>query len=441
MSTHRWTSSRTWILAAVAAGALGLAGMWWTRPQPPAARAPFITGGPLSTARADLGLERKRLLSWLETHPGDASATVRLAQLSLREARVTGNDGLVVDATARLRAVARSTTQSYEVERMLATVLLSEHRFVEAGQIATRLVAQEPGDTWLHGVLGDAALERGNYDVAFAAFDRMAAARPDAAAYARVAYARELSGDVEGALRVMEMALSASSPHDVEAHAWHLVQQASLQLQLGRLGDARLSVERALFTFPGYAPALATRAEVHAAGGELRAALASMQEALAQAPSAGWLARAGDFHQALGDRDEAERVYLRADAAWESGTPEPREHALFLAMHGRDLPRALRLARKATSGSEDIVSLEALAWSAYRNGDLETARHAIERALRTGSRHRRLRVHAAAILQSAGEGHRARDLMAGALPQPALEIDMPSGAKSIDVASAQHRGR
>ena len=46
-----------------------------------------------------------------------------------------------------------------------------------------------------YGVIGDAHLELGEYDEAFDAFDRMMELRPSAAAYARVAYARELQGN------------------------------------------------------------------------------------------------------------------------------------------------------------------------------------------------------------------------------------------------------
>ncbi len=45
---------------------------------------------------------------------------------------------------------------------------------------------------------GDALVELGRYDEAFAAFDRMVSLRPGLASYARVAYARELTGDRRG---------------------------------------------------------------------------------------------------------------------------------------------------------------------------------------------------------------------------------------------------
>ena len=76
---------------------------------------------------------------------------------------MTGNGGLVIDAEAALRrCVVRSMSRtSYEGERVLAALLLSQHRFGEAVQIATRLSALGPGAAWLHGVLGDAGAGTG----------------------------------------------------------------------------------------------------------------------------------------------------------------------------------------------------------------------------------------------------------------------------------------
>jgi tetratricopeptide (TPR) repeat protein len=350
------------------AGALALAGALLAglyaygggRPDS-AVRSSLRVGTPLETSAVALATERRHLQAFLAANPDDVAVAARLAELSLRETRVTGNTGLVLDAEAALgRALASRT--SYEGERVLSALLLSQHRFTEASQIATRLMALEPNDAWLHGVIGDAALEQGDYDKAFAAFDAMSRLRPDAAAYARVAYARELQGNVSGALEAMRMALASTSPHDVEAQAWHAVQVAALHHQLRHASQARLETERALHTFPQYPPALAMRGTIEAAAGDLDRAAASLQAALASAPTAAWFAQLGDVQAARGQRLEAERAYARADAAWTTEMPEPREHALFLAMHSRDLPRALALAEQATRGSRDILSAEAHAW-------------------------------------------------------------------------------
>ena len=62
--------------------------------------------------------------------------------------------------------------------------------------------------------------------------------RPGPPAYARVAYALELQGDIAGALASMRMAADGTSAHDAEGQAWHFAQLGNLLLQRGRLGDA-----------------------------------------------------------------------------------------------------------------------------------------------------------------------------------------------------------
>src|SRR4029450_5582673 len=104
---------------------------------------------------------------------------------------------------------------------VLGAVLASQPRFRDAIAAAERARAMDPGDAWNEGVIGDAHLELGEYDAAFAAFDAMMRRRPSAAAYARASYARELQGDLPGALRLMQMALDATSAHDPESQGGH----------------------------------------------------------------------------------------------------------------------------------------------------------------------------------------------------------------------------
>ena len=131
-----------------------------------------------------------------------------------------------------------------------------------------------PRDAFNYGVIGDAHLELGEYDDGYAAFDQMGALRPGPPAYARVAYALELKGDLDGALDSMRMAADGTSAHDAEAQAWHYAQIGNLLLQRGRLGDARREFERALFTFPNHPYAMGGLARVKIADGDHAGAFA-----------------------------------------------------------------------------------------------------------------------------------------------------------------------
>ena len=77
----------------------------------------------------------------------------------------------------------------------------------------------------VYGVIGDAQVELGRYQDAFATFQTMVDMRPGVASYARVSYARELMGDVPGAIQAMEAARDiAGTPAD---SAWAATSSAS----------------------------------------------------------------------------------------------------------------------------------------------------------------------------------------------------------------------
>ena len=67
---------------------------------------------------------------------------------------------------------------SYDANRMLGTLYLSQHRFQEAIRVGERNRDERPYDPVNYGVIGDAHVELGNYDEAFTAFDQMMALRP-----------------------------------------------------------------------------------------------------------------------------------------------------------------------------------------------------------------------------------------------------------------------
>ena len=131
-----------------------------------------------------------------------------------------------------------------------------------------------PDDAWNYGVIGDASIELGEYEAAFDAFDTMMKMRPNAAAYARVAYARELKGNLRGALEAMQMAVQATTAHDPEAQAWYVAHVAEIALRMGRLDEANREFRRAAFIFPDYPFAKIGQGKVMAIRGDREGALA-----------------------------------------------------------------------------------------------------------------------------------------------------------------------
>ena len=72
----------------------------------------------------------------------------------------------------------------------------------------------------------------------------MVALRPSVASYARIAYARELLGDLRGAREAMRLAAEAAFGR--EPAAWASVELAKLDLRAGRLAGAERRLPRVL---------------------------------------------------------------------------------------------------------------------------------------------------------------------------------------------------
>jgi tetratricopeptide (TPR) repeat protein len=354
-----------------------------------------------ATTRADLQRTVTTMEGRLQKWPSDNDAAVRLASALVRLQRVNSDASAVIKAEQYLRAVLSRVPAHYEAQRMLGTVLLSQHRFRDAIREAERARDMEPRDAWNYGVLGDAHLELGEYADAFAAFDRMSQLRPGPTTYARVAYALELKGDLDGALASMKMAADGTSAHDAEGQAWHYAQLGNLLLQLGRVGDAKREFERAAYTFPDHPYAMGGLAKVKVAVGDLTGALSMYSRLLAKHATPELAAIVGDLHMQLRDPQRAEEMYIMAEKlereGWATEEPQPQALARFLAERNRSIPEAVRLAEEAAARRCDIFTMDALAWAYFKAGRLDDARRAAEAAMRTGTRDRTIVAHAEAI--------------------------------------------
>jgi len=357
----------------------------------------FGSPGTVGTSRADLAERVRDMEQRLRRNPDDSGAAILLADALIRQTRVTGNAGLAVRAERVLTRLLADDRGNYEAQRMLATLYLSEHRFRDALAAAEATRIERPADPINYGILGDAHLELGEYDEAFAAFDEMMRRRPSAAAYARVAYARELQGDLAGAVSSMTLAADATPPSDPEGLAWARAQLGDLYLQLGKRHEAKSAFATASQAFPGHPFAVIGYARVIAAEGDRAGALTLLKDLARSSPTPDLFVRIGDLLRAMGRRDEAERQYALAEAAWRHDAPEPKNLARFLADHNRHVDEAVTIAEQASRERDDIFTDDTLAIAYFKAGRINDAKAAMARALRTGTRDAAIRAHAAAI--------------------------------------------
>lgn len=356
-----------------------------------------MPGAPSTSAE---GLQRRmgEMEKRLATRPDDRAAAVLLAEALLRQARVAGDSRLAGRAQTLLTGVLKDAPGNYDALRLLSACHLSQHRFRDALEVARRARNLRPNDAWNYGVIGDALVELGDYEEAFKSFDTMMSLRPSAAAYARVAYARELQGNLPGALHAMEMAREATTAHDPEAQAWYSAQVGELYLRMGKFEDADREYQRAAFIFPDHPFAMLGRGKVAQARGKRQESLSIYLAQLKRAPTLELAGRIGDIYVQDGNPIEAERYYqLAEDIAGPRIAQTEANLALFLAERNRKLSRAVEVAETVAATRHDIFTEDALAWAYFRTGRLDEALSASRRALRTGTRDERILAHAAEI--------------------------------------------
>jgi tetratricopeptide (TPR) repeat protein len=270
----------------------------------------------------------------------------------------------------------------------LGALALSRHRFRDALALGGRAVALARSTARGYGIVGDALVELGRYEEAFAAFNRMATLKPSLSSYARVSYARELLGDVAGAAQAMQLAVEAAVGQR-EALAWAHTQLGKLYWSHGRMDLARREYHAALTARPGYVYAFDALAQVEAARGHLRRAISLEQRAAQAMPLPQFVGALGDLYRVSGQVRAAHRQYALIGAIERllraNGVRIDLESALFDVDHGIRLRDALSRARAAHFRRPSVDGEDVLSWGLLRTGHCAEALHFSKRALRLGT--------------------------------------------------------
>ena len=239
-----------------------------------------------------------------------------------------------------------------------------------------------------YGIVGDALVELGRYEEAFETFNKMVTLKPSVSSYARVSYARELLGDVAGAVEAMRLAVDAAAGES-ESVAWAHTQLGKLLWSHGRPAAAEREYRAALSVRRGYVYALDALALVEAAQGRADRAIKLARRAAEAMPLPQFVGTLGDLLHVSGDEAGARRQrkligaierLLRAN-----GVRTELEAALFDIDHGIRLSESLALARSSHAARPSIDGDDVLSWALVRNGHCGEALRYSKRALRLGT--------------------------------------------------------
>jgi tetratricopeptide (TPR) repeat protein len=360
----------------------------------------------------------------VEGQPDDFVSSNRLGTSEIELARASG------DVTAYLRAegafdlTLRRDPHNAAALGYKGSVLVSLHRFTDAQALARQVLARRANDPVALATLGDASLELGDLDNAQRAYEHADAIAHGSSTLTRLAHLAFIRGDVVAAIRIAWSAVHEGTAEGVEGE-----RAAFLHYQLGEIlagtGDLRgagAAYAAAFKADPGSFLARSGLARVAAANGELDDGIARLSDAIAIVPQPEFVARRGDLYTLrakAGDDRRAADDYATVEAiarlAGEAAGIYDRTLVYYLANHGLDPERAVRLAATELDVRKDVYGYDAYAWALLSANRVDKAQAAMESALAVGTRDARLLYHAGMIAAARGDTTTARSRLEAAL--------------------------
>ena len=226
-------------------------------------------------------------------------------------------------------------------------------------------------------------------------------------ALTRAAYLRELFGDIDGSLELMNMALESTAPGEVEDRAWILTQMAHLELSRGKPAKSEQYLQQALVLFPGYHYALGNLAKVRIQQQRYDQAVQLLQQRYQAAPHAENLFDLAEALQLAGRSDESRRAFAEFEQKslleTNRGDNSNRELIFYYADYAHQPAKSLEVAQREFARRHDVYTLDSYAWALHVNGREQEARREIEEALAVGIRDPRLIRHAGEIALATGD--------------------------------------
>lgn len=396
------TTARVWYVGAAAALVAVVACVVPTRAPyspVPAAAGPIASG---FRDRADRDVQIRVWRQALDADPISAIALGQLAALHLQRAREGGTyDDYVQAETYARRSLARRTQRNANTAATLVSILLAEHRFVDARAAAESLVLREPDVPEYRAALGEVAMELGDDAQAERMFRSVWQDRGSLSIAARLARWLELTGHVPEARRLLVDARAAAmARRDVpsETKAWFALRLGDLELRAGRDRAAAAAIGEGMSIEPGDPRLLSAMARLAAARDDQDEVIRWGEQAIGLQLDPATLGIVGNAYAAKGDTARAAEYFrtLEVAVSMQPGAYH-RAWSLYLLDHDVRVRDVLQRAKAELAERKDIYGWDVYAWALEKSGRRAEARAAMQQALRLGTRDPLLARHARQI--------------------------------------------
>ena len=270
-----------------------------------------------------------------------------------------------------------------------------------AAALASRTIAAQPAAAINYGILGDAAKGLGRYDQAAAAYKSLARLQPGLVASVLGARLEWLQGNRRGALLSFENAVMDGDRHPALL-AWSQAEYANAIFEDSGVLGAEQTYLAALRSDSRAPAALTGLTRLRAGQGRLAEATDLLHRAVSLAPLPAYLTELADVYTLRGQREQAGASLQRGWDAYGQQSARGVDVALLQTEaaldHGRRIPDAAIVARRALASSQDSETADRAAWVLYLAGQSQAAWTAESGAINHGLKSATTYFHAGLIL-------------------------------------------
>lgn len=248
----------------------------------------------------------------IDKDPQDHNARLQLAELFIKEARITGEHGHYYPAALKLideilASDSKDPNLLFQAKLTKAGVQLSLHEFKDALATAEEALKLNGTNAQIYGVLVDCYVELGAYDKAVAAADKMISIKPDIRSYSRIAYLREIYGDVDGSIDALTLAIKSGYP-GYEETAWAMQTLGELYDRYDKKELADKVYQEILLTREDYPFAVAAIGDLRFQEGKIDEAEVKIQEAMDIIPEVGYYLQMAHIYKLQKKDDELKEI-------------------------------------------------------------------------------------------------------------------------------------